>query len=73
MQLLALLSCSVFLAAENNAEVLGHIYSLQNLHSAARFGKKKEKKMTDYFSQEAVDFATIKDLFLCFVFNWKFI
>ncbi|XP_072140431.1 tigger transposable element-derived protein 4-like, partial [Dermacentor andersoni] len=40
-----------FLAAEGNAEeAFHHIYSLQNLLSAARFGKKKQSKMTDYFS-----------------------
>ncbi|KAK8777976.1 hypothetical protein V5799_020682 [Amblyomma americanum] len=40
-----------FFAAEGDAEeAFRHIYSLQNLLSAARFGKKKQKKMTDYFS-----------------------
>ena len=40
-----------FFALENNAEeALGHVYSLQNLLSAARFGKQKQTKMTDYFS-----------------------
>ncbi|KAK8782512.1 hypothetical protein V5799_016147 [Amblyomma americanum] len=39
-----------FFAAEGDAEeAFRHIYSLQNLLSAARFGK-KQKKMTDYFS-----------------------
>ncbi|XP_072142055.1 tigger transposable element-derived protein 4-like [Dermacentor andersoni] len=40
-----------FFAAEGNAEeAFRHIYSLQNLLSAARFGKQKQSKMTDYFS-----------------------
>ncbi|KAK8788004.1 hypothetical protein V5799_022220 [Amblyomma americanum] len=40
-----------FFAAEGDAEeAFRHIYSVQNLLSAGRFGKKKQKKMTDYFS-----------------------
>ncbi|XP_065303746.1 uncharacterized protein [Dermacentor albipictus] len=40
-----------FFAAEGNAEqAFRHIYSLQNLLSATRSGKKKQSKMNDYFS-----------------------
>lgn len=40
-----------FFAAESNAkEALGHIYSLQNLLSAARFSKQKQTAITDFFS-----------------------
>ncbi|KAH8020281.1 hypothetical protein HPB51_025801 [Rhipicephalus microplus] len=40
-----------FFVGEHNAEeALRHVYSLQNLLAAARFGK--QKKMTDYFSSK---------------------
>ncbi|KAH8022618.1 hypothetical protein HPB51_000918 [Rhipicephalus microplus] len=40
-----------FFVGEHNAEEsLRHLYSLQNLLAAARFGK--QKKMTDYFSSK---------------------
>ncbi|KAH8024897.1 hypothetical protein HPB51_002305 [Rhipicephalus microplus] len=40
-----------FFAAENNAEeALGHIYSLQDLLSAARISKQKQTAITDFFS-----------------------
>ncbi|KAH8042774.1 hypothetical protein HPB51_025826 [Rhipicephalus microplus] len=39
-----------FLTAESNAkEALGHIYSLQDLLSAARFSKQKQTAITDFF------------------------
>ncbi|KAH7955689.1 hypothetical protein HPB52_002887 [Rhipicephalus sanguineus] len=40
-----------FFTAESNAEeALGHIYSLQDLLSAARFSKQKQTAITDFFS-----------------------
>ncbi|KAH7978611.1 hypothetical protein HPB49_006098 [Dermacentor silvarum] len=40
-----------FFVGESNAvEALGHVYCLQNMLAAARFGKQKQTKMTDYFS-----------------------
>ncbi|KAH8036320.1 hypothetical protein HPB51_024886 [Rhipicephalus microplus] len=40
-----------FFAAESNAKkALGHIYSLQDLLSAARFSKQKKTAITDFFS-----------------------
>ncbi|KAH7956350.1 hypothetical protein HPB52_008442 [Rhipicephalus sanguineus] len=39
-----------FTAESNTEEALGHIYSLQDLLSAARFSKQKQTAITDFFS-----------------------
>ncbi|KAH8042810.1 hypothetical protein HPB51_025862 [Rhipicephalus microplus] len=40
----------LFTAESNAEEALGHIYSLQDLLSAARFSKQKQTAITDFFS-----------------------